>query len=727
FPPDPNDRTFQRVKQWTWIEPKICDEHTGVALPEPDIPVPCEPCPLGTMLTKTNRCEPCPTSLTMVGSEITNTCIICDKDHVPAYGMNYSTWSYFPWNMETTCQSAFGYPSCQKWVLDKNFIRSGVGLYPNAVSSLKVYLPNGFVRSDEIFVDSWPEITLIPPVPDTYLAVNFEIKCAYYCELQLLQEQVGREEFMVKSWTGSVPRQNFILHIKDSRPTNFTWTFQKMNPNRSVFDHDHVRIYNIRVTNAVGLGAIGCRKCLKGMEHGKCVTCPRGLFYVEVTNQSSHQTLINCTECPTNHVVISDSTMTRSVSEACIPCEPGTRSINSSICVLDTAPITPNGIQYNLTKFLSAEHRINGTRMFTPSGNRYVHEFRLQLSYGKTTECVEEFASVFSSRVTALICRHTCVWTSTHPEKTVYTKPISKCKLSLVIPLWMKSNFHERNTVSLADRMVKAIPSNISQSFWDEINRNLTRAGWTPDTTGSDLHYIFETDDTTKSCPHGRKAVVTLRCGFVFDYSLDDPDTAGILEVPPSCPDGTCDGCLYQFLWTGLQACPICRNEELQKIVGECHYGKRTVYRTAPRGCRLSESILHAELESCPMVSKGQMAVIILTVIIMCLLSFIILICHRRNKRLQYKYMKLIQSAESKSQQPNSCALEEAEEENVDTFSRRTIRPDGSENLGMELEPTVLASISPFSKMQFPRVGPIVFKSREDSDTQYLPENEVVS
>lgn len=90
-------------------------------------------------------------------------------------------------------------------------------------------------------------------------------------------------------------------------------------------------------------------------------------------------------------------------------------------------------------------------------------------------------------------------------------------------------------------------------------------------------------NSTTKSCPHGRKAVVTLRCGFVFDYSLDDPDTAGILEVPPSCPDGTCDGCLYQFLWTGLQACPICRNEELQKIVGECHYGKRTVYRTAPR------------------------------------------------------------------------------------------------------------------------------------------------
>lgn len=75
--------------------------------------------------------------------------------------------------------------------------------------------------------------------------------------------------------------------------------------------------------------------------------------------------------------------------------------------------------------------------------------------------------------------------------------------------------------------------------------------------------------------------------------------------------------------------------------------------------------------------------------------------------------MKLIQSAESKSQQPNSCALEEAEEENVDTFSRRTIRPDGSENLGMELEPTVLASISPFSKMQFPRVGPIVFKVSE--------------
>ncbi|TPP64221.1 hypothetical protein FGIG_03280 [Fasciola gigantica] len=219
--------------------------------------------------------------------------------------------------------------------------------------------------------------------------------------------------------------------------------------------------------------------------------------------------------------------------------------------------------------------------------------------------------------------------------------------------------------------------------------------------------------------------MVTLRCGFVFDYGLDDLYAGGMLEVPPSCPDGTCDGCLYHFLWTGLQACPICRKEDYHKIVGECYYGKQTIYWNAPRGCRIGEGTLLREVQSCPMVTKSQLAVVILTVLVMCLLSLTILVCHRRNKRLQYKYMKLIQNAESKAQQPTSCALE-PEEDNVDTFSRRAIRPDGLTNLGLELEPTALASISSFPKLQLPRVGPIVFKSKTDTDGQCLPENEVV-
>ncbi|THD28747.1 UPF0577 protein [Fasciola hepatica] len=723
FGTEANCLPLQRRKQWKWIEPSICNRETGVPLPQPEAPVPCDPCPLGTTLVEGNRCELCSRTVKNV-SRSTKTCISCDKDHITAHGIIYSTWSYLPPLVETRCQNAFT-SSCQPWVLDDNFISSGVGLHPHAVSTLTLSLPNGFVRSDNIVLDSWSQVTLIPPVPDTYLDVDFEVQCALFCELQLRQQQVERDEYMVRSWTGSVPRQNFTLHIKDSRPTNFTWSFRKMTPNQSIFDRDHVRIYRIQVTNAEGLGVVGCRRCLKGMQNGKCIDCPRGLFYVEVTNQTTHQTVINCTQCPANHVVLADSTVARSISEACIPCEPGTRSINSSLCVLDTVPTTPNGIQYNVTQFLSTEHRINGTRMFTPSGNRYAHEFRLFLTYGKTTECVEQISSTPQSKVNALICRHTCVWTSTNPEKTVYTKPIRHVYFSTDLMRSKLANPHFSPTVSLADRMVKAIPSNISQSFWDEINENLTRAGWTPDTTGGDLHYMFETDDVTASCPHGRKAMVTLRCGFVFDYGLDDLYAGGMLEVPPSCPDGTCDGCLYHFLWTGLQACPICRKEDYHKIVGECHYGKQTIYWNAPRGCRIGEGTLLREVQSCPMVTKSQLAGIILTVLVVCLLSLTILVCHRRNKRLQYKYMKLIQNAESKAQQPTSCALE-PEEDNVDTFSRRAIRPDGLTNLGLELEPTALASISSFPKLQLPRVGPIVFKSKTDTDGQCLPENEVV-
>ncbi|TGZ58566.1 hypothetical protein CRM22_009573, partial [Opisthorchis felineus] len=62
------------------------------------------------------------------------------------------------------------------------------------------------------------------------------------------------------------------LTIDDSAAVNFTWEFRKKAPNPEVSQSDllleHVKIYQLEVTNAKLLGTIGCRKCLKGIQDG---------------------------------------------------------------------------------------------------------------------------------------------------------------------------------------------------------------------------------------------------------------------------------------------------------------------------------------------------------------------------------------------------------------------------------------------------------------------------
>ncbi|VDP72536.1 unnamed protein product [Echinostoma caproni] len=184
----PCDSTGKRQKLWKWIQPKICNEQIGVTLPAPEAPVPCDPCPLGTTLSERMQCIPCPGS----SGEKTNspTCLSCDSEHVPAFGLIYSNWSYFPPFLDTQCRKAFD-STCEPWSLDSDFIGTGIGLDTDSVSTLTLRLPRGFVLSEESFVwDPWSQVTFIPPIPNTYLSVEFEVHCQFGCEFQLRQASV---------------------------------------------------------------------------------------------------------------------------------------------------------------------------------------------------------------------------------------------------------------------------------------------------------------------------------------------------------------------------------------------------------------------------------------------------------------------------------------------------------------------------------------------------------
>jgi len=69
---------------------------------------------------------------------------------------------------------------------------------------------------------------------------------------------------------------------------------------------------------------------------------------------------------------------------------------------------------------------------------------------------------------------------------------------------------------------------------------------------------------------------VTMRC---------DPQQSGngSIELPSHCPDGTCDGCVYLFLWRSQHACPLCRRENYVELAEECRNGQQKIIRIKPK------------------------------------------------------------------------------------------------------------------------------------------------
>ena len=69
---------------------------------------------------------------------------------------------------------------------------------------------------------------------------------------------------------------------------------------------------------------------------------------------------------------------------------------------------------------------------------------------------------------------------------------------------------------------------------------------------------------------------MTLRC--------DEQQTGnGTVALPSKCPDGTCDGCVYVFLWTSQFACARCHEADFTEVVEECSGGKQKVVRIKPK------------------------------------------------------------------------------------------------------------------------------------------------
>ncbi|KAJ3596161.1 hypothetical protein NHX12_002570 [Muraenolepis orangiensis] len=178
-----------------------------------------------------------------------------------------------------------------------------------------------------------------------------------------------------------------------------------------------------------------------------------------------------------------------------------------------------------------------------------------------------------------------------------------------------------------------------------------------------DVNFFYRSLEPTSSCESGRSTVVTLRC-------RPEMSAQGELTVPSECPAGTCDGCTFHFLWESSGACPTCTEMDYHQIEGACkgeHQDMLYVW-TEPKLCTGGVPLPEKRTLKCESMdffirlsaSLGAMTAVML----------VILTCFfwKKNKRLEYKYSRLVMSANKECEMPaaDSCAVMEGEDNEGD-------------------------------------------------------------
>uniref|UniRef100_A0A4W4EBC7 MRH domain-containing protein n=1 Tax=Electrophorus electricus TaxID=8005 RepID=A0A4W4EBC7_ELEEL len=300
---------------------------------------------------------------------------------------------------------------------------------------------------------------------------------------------------------------------------------------------------------------------------------------------------------------------------------------------------------------LSAVGSIMNGPSFTSKGTKYYHQFNISLCGAegrKVAVCTDNVTDLstkdlrsesasLSNYVESFVCQSTII-------------PADGRGFRMAL---------SSQSISLADTFLGATVDTA-------LNGVNVRADLFPETSESvpDIHFFYRSPQVTSCCERGRTAVITLRCSL-------EKGERGDLTVSSKCPAGTCDGCAFYFLWESSSACPICTDADYHAIEGACKGGTQdTLYVwNEPKLCTEGVSLPEkssAPCEAVPLWLKvgigggAFMAVLLIS-----------LTCYfwKKNKRLEYKYSRLVMSANKECELPaaDSCALAEGEgEENED-------------------------------------------------------------
>ncbi|XP_030321183.1 UPF0577 protein KIAA1324 homolog, partial [Calypte anna] len=388
--------------------------------------------------------------------------------------------------------------------------------------------------------------------------------------------------------------------------------------------------------NVLGGVASFCRRCVPEPT-GTCAPCPPG----NVLDRDSG----TCRPCPPGTYLRghpADGT------PACHPCGPGTRSNQlRSLCYNNCSlalVLRGHVLTYEFPG-LGSGRTLASAGSFSAKGRPYRHLYSLRLcghQGRKMATCSDNVteARVPAGRdrdtarlVTSYVCQAILVPADVMGRKTAVTS----------------------QPVSLADRLLGVTTG----SSLDGVTAppELFPPG-PPDLP--DIVFFYRSNDMSQPCSSGRATTVRLRCDPLL------PGT-GTLAVPSKCPEGTCDGCTFHFLWVTGEGCPRCSPAHYRPIVGACVGGiqRTTFVWREPRLCRGGQRLpapREGQCRSPELWLKGGIAA---GTALALLLAGVATYFWRKNQRLEYKYSKLVMTAVAKDSElvaPDSCAIMEGED-----------------------------------------------------------------
>ncbi|KAM6290336.1 endosome/lysosome-associated apoptosis and autophagy regulator family member 2 isoform 3-T3 [Porphyrio hochstetteri] len=534
----------------------------------------------------------------------------------------------------TPCPPGTFSDGTQGWEVAGDHIQSGAGGSDNDYLILNLHIP-GFKPPTSMTGATGSELGRI-----TFI---FETICSADCVLYFMADVNRKNTNVVESWERSKEKQSYTHIISKNASFTFTWAFQRINEGQDSrqFINDMAKIYSITVTNAVDGVASSCRACALGSEQSgsSCVPCPAGHYIEKETSQ--------CKECPANTFLSIHQVYGR---EACIPCGPGSKSTKDhSACFSDclVSYVKDNqSLSYDFSNLSQVGSLMSGPS-FTSRGTKFFHFFNISLCGNegkKMAICTDNITDVtlkdmvaesedFSNFVGAFVCQSTIIPSDSKGFRTA---------------LALQSN-------SLADRFLGATIETMLENISIKTDMFPPSPSKIPD-----VHFFYKSSTVTTSCENGRATVVTMRC------NPNKPDQ-GELSVPSSCPAGTCDGCIFYFVWESAEACRLCTEQDYHEIEGACKKGfQETLYVwNEPKHCIKGVPLPGKRTNTCETVDfwlKVGAGVGAFTAVLL-----IALTCYfwKKNQKLEYKYSKLVMTANSKECElpaADSCAIMEGED-----------------------------------------------------------------
>uniref|UniRef100_A0A8C1MWG8 KIAA1324 like n=1 Tax=Cyprinus carpio TaxID=7962 RepID=A0A8C1MWG8_CYPCA len=585
-------------------KPQICLEAAAgaVTLPPSGQREPCPPCNPGFYNNDTATCSPCPPG---TYSDGVKACKPCPAGTEPVLGYEYKWWNVLPANMKTSCFNVAN-NNCDGlngWEAAGDHVQSGASRSDNDYLILTLTVP-GFKLPVSVRGVSGSEYGRV--------TFEFETSCSSDCEFYFMAVSVTN---VIESWDGIKTKQSYTHIITENSSVAFTWAFQRTSQVRQ-YVNDMVKIYSVTVTNAMDGVASACRACaLQSQQAGSsCVPCPAGHYIDKETN--------HCQECPPNTVLSGHLIYGK---EACQPCGPGSKSNKEhSVCFSDCS-FTYTGrvrtLLYDFSALTSAGSIMNGPS-FTAKGTKYYHLFNISLCGAeghKAAVCRDNVTNLLNedagggqqgSSVEAFLCQSTIIPSDGRGLRTA----LSSQSISLADTFQGKSLNGITARPELFPSASKRIP---------------------------DIHFFYRSSQVTTSCQRGRNAVVSLRC---------NPEKTAKGDISPiSFPF-----MVFSSAWNSLSS----QHNDVD------FHSKDTVFLwTEPRLCTGGLTLPLKRTSPCEAIDFWLKVGAGLA--LFCAILLISLTCYfwKKNKKLEFKYSKLVMSANKECELPvaDSCAIMEGE------------------------------------------------------------------